>query len=213
MKKLLIFLIAILFVPTLCYASVLEEVPPYVDIVGINENDYNITKTITDDEVIIKLTEKATGLSYSWSFDKNKIDDRISLDFNIDFESTKKEEIDNISGDMDKIYLSFNHHGTLPSNAKIKVNVSSKFKDGDKLYLYYYNETTGNAEFVENNIEVIDGYAEFEINHCSEYFLTGAIVNGATNNPKNLNHIIIGLVVVVLGLMAYTMFKRWLLYY
>lgn len=208
MKKFIAFLIVVLFMPTFCYASVIDEVPPYVDIIGINENDYNITKTITDDEVIIKLTEKSTGLSYSWSFDKDKIDDKISLDFNIDFESTKKEEIDNISGDMDKIYLSFNHHGTLPSNAKIKVNVSSKFKDGDKLYLYYYNESTGNAEFVENNIEVIDGYAEFEINHCSEYFLTGAIVNDATNNPKNLNHIIIGLVVVVLGLMAYTMFKR-----
>lgn len=208
MKKIVTFLIMLLFIPTFCYASVIDEVPPYVDIIGINENDYNITKTITDDEVIIKLTEKATGLSYSWSFDKDKIDNKISLDFNIDFESTKKEEIDNISGDMDKIYLSFNHHGTLPSNAKIKVNVSSKFKDGDKLYLYYYNELTGNAEFVENNIEVIDGYAEFEINHCSEYFLTGAIVNDATNNPKNLNHIIIGLVVVVLGLMAYTMFKR-----
>lgn len=208
MKKFIAFLIVVLFMPTFCYASVIDEVPPYVDIIGINENDYNITKTITDDEVIIKLTEKATGLSYSWSFDKDKIDNKISLDFNIDFESTKKEEIDNISGDMDKIYLSFNHHGTLPSNAKIKVNVSSKFKDGDKLYLYYYNELTGNAEFVENNIEVIDGYAEFEINHCSEYFLTGAIVNDATNNPKNLNHIIIGLVVVVLGLMAYTMFKR-----
>lgn len=208
MKRFIAFLIVVLFMPTFCYASVIDEVPPYVDIIGINENDYNITKTITDDEVIIKLTEKATGLSYSWSFDKDKIDNKISLDFNIDFESTKKEEIDNISGDMDKIYLSFNHHGTLPSNAKIKVNVSSKFKDGDKLYLYYYNELTGNAEFVENNIEVIDGYAEFEINHCSEYFLTGAIVNDATNNPKNLNHIIIGLVVVVLGLMAYTMFKR-----
>lgn len=213
MKRFIAFLIVVLFMPTFCYASVIDEVPPYVDIIGINENDYNITKTITDDEVIIKLTEKATGLSYSWSFDKDKIDNKISLDFNIDFESTKKEEIDNISGDMDKIYLSFNHHGTLPSNAKIKVNVSSKFKDGDKLYLYYYNELTGNAEFVENNIEVIDGYAEFEINHCSEYFLTGAIVNDATNNPKNLNHIIIGLVVVVLGLMAYTMFKRWLSYY
>lgn len=213
MKKIVTFLIMLLFIPTFCYASVIDEVPPYVDIIGINENDYNITKTITDDEVIIKLTEKATGLSYSWSFDKDKIGNKISLDFNIDFESTKKEEIDNISGDMDKIYLSFNHHGTLPSNAKIKVNVSSKFKDGDKLYLYYYNELTGNAEFVENNIEVIDGYAEFEINHCSEYFLTGAIVNDATNNPKNLNHIIIGLVVVVLGLMAYTMFKRWLSYY
>ena len=64
MKKLLIFLIAILFIPTICYASVLDEVPPYVDIVGINESDYNITKTIKNDEVVIGLNEKSTGLSY-----------------------------------------------------------------------------------------------------------------------------------------------------
>ena len=67
MKRFIAFLIVVLFIPTFCYASVIDEVPPYVDIIGINENDYNITKTITDDEVIIKLTEKATGLSYSWT--------------------------------------------------------------------------------------------------------------------------------------------------
>lgn len=208
MKKLLIFLIAILFIPTICYASVLDEVPPYVDIVGINESDYNITKIIKNDEVVIGLTEKSTGLSYSWSFDKNKIKDKITLNFNIDFTSTKKEEIDRLAPEGNKVYISFSHHGDLPTDAKIKVNVKDKFSDGDNLYLYYYNEETKKVEFVEKNIKVKDGYAEFVINHCSEYFLTGAVVNDAVNNPKSLNYVIVGLAGLVIALVGYTLFKR-----
>lgn len=208
MKKLLVFLIAFLFIPTICYASVLDEVPPYVNIIGINENDYNITKTIKNEEVVISLTEKSTGLSYSWSFDKNKIEDKITLNFEIDFVSKNKEEIDKLAGDMNKVYVSFSHHGDLPSDAKIKVDVSEKFDDGDNLYLYYYNEENGNIEFIEKNIKVKDGYAEFVINHCSEYFLTGAVVNDAVNNPQNLNYVIVGLVGLVVLLVGYTLFKR-----
>lgn len=208
MKKFIIFLITVLFIPTFCYASVIDEVPPYVDIIGINENDYNITKTIKDNEIVIDLVEKDTGLSYSWSFDKSKIKEKIKLNFNIDFESTKKEQIDNAAGDNDKIYLSFSHHGTLPTNTKIRVDVSSKFKNGERLYLYYYNEETNKAEFVADNIVVSDGYAEFEIDHCSEYFLTDAIVNDTVNNPKTINKIIIALFLLVMILMCYTLFRK-----
>ena len=63
-------------------------------------------------------------------------------------------------------------------------------------------------EFIEDNIVVEDGFAEFEIDHCSEYFLTGAIVNDAVNNPKSLNYVIIGLAGIVFLLMIYTMFKK-----
>lgn len=210
MKKVVftVLIIMTLFIPVCSYASILDEVPPYVDIVGINEEDYKITKTIANNEITIELVEKATGLSYSWSFDKDKIEERITLNFNIDFESTDKEEIDSIAGDMDKVYVSFSHHGSLPSSARIKVDVSQKFRDGNKLYLYYFNEDTKKIEFIDDNIKVKDGYAEFEIQHCSEYFLTGAIVNDAVNNPKNLNYVIVGLVVVVIGLIAYTIFTR-----
>jgi len=210
MKKVIftLFLIINVFIPVCCYATVLDEVPPYVEIVGISENDYKISKTIKDDEIVVELEEKLGGLKYSWTFDKSEITSRITLDFSIDFQSSKKEEIESITGDMNKVYLSFAHHGDLPSDAKIKVDVSDRFKDGSKLYLYYYNEDIKQMQFIDNNIKVIDGFAEFEIDHCSEYILTGAIVNDAANNPKSLNYVIIALGLLVLVLMAYTMFRK-----
>ena len=48
---------------------------------------------------------------------------------------------------------------------------------------------------------------EFQITHCSDYFLTAAVVNDAVNNPQNVNYIIIGLAVVVFILIAVTLFQ------
>lgn len=210
MKKIIfaLFVIINIFVPVCSYASILDEVPPYVEIIGINESDYIISKTLRENEILIELEEKDTGFKYSWSFDKDKIEDKIKLDFSIDFNSKNQNEIESITGDMDKLYLSFAHHGDLPSNAKIKVDVSNKFKDKDKLYLYYYNEDKKQVEFIDNNIVVKDGYAEFELEHCSEYFLTGAVVNDAQNNPKSLNSVIIILFGFVMILMTYTLFRK-----
>ena len=210
MKKIILnlFGLIIVFMPFNCYATVLDEIPPYIKILGINEDDYKITKTIKDDEIIIDLVEKKTNLNYSWSFDKNKINSTVTLDFTIDFQSKKKQEIDNILKDKNKLYLSFAHHGGLPGVAKIKVDVSNKFKEGSTLSLYYYNESTGELEFVDNEIKVAHGYAEFEIEHCSEYVLTEESTKDTISKMRILSYAITVLGVLVLILITYTLFRK-----
>ena len=59
MRKILIFIAFILVVmPNIAYASILNEVPPFIELDGIDVNDYDITKTLTDKYVTIALEEK-----------------------------------------------------------------------------------------------------------------------------------------------------------
>lgn len=208
MKKVFILIITVVFLtPVFVSAAIIDKIPPKVNFVGVDISNYNITKTITDREVIIKLIEKRTNEEYSWSFNKNNVKDEIKLDFNIDFKSKKEKEIKKVTDDSDKLYISFSHHGELPKGTKVKLNVSQKFKNGDVLALYYYNEEQKKAEFIKDGIKVIDGYVEFDIDHCSEYFLTQAIVNNVEETPKILNKIIIALTFIVIAFGAYTIFK------
>lgn len=209
MKKIYaIFLIAILLMPVMASASILNEVSPYIEIIGIDENKYDISKIITSDKVVVELLEKDTDESYSWSFEKDKIGESIALNFNIDFESSKEDEINLLTNNIDKTYLSFSHHGSLPSSADLKVYIGNKYENGQKLNLYYYNDKKNEVELIKENIEVKDGYVEFPIEHCSEYFLSGAIVNNPKQVSKNMNYIIIGLFFTIMILLTYTMFRR-----
>ena len=71
----------------------------------------------------------------------------------------------------------------------------------------FYNPELDQIEYVDHGIEVKNGYVEFQIDHCSDYFLTAAVVNDAVNNPQSINLIIIGLVIVVFILIAITLFQ------
>lgn len=152
-------------------------------------------------------------LTYTWQFEKTdefyaSISDNLEIDLNlrlnIDTMTKTTKEI-NERVDQNKLIVIFEHHGKLPEVATIRINVAQKFEDGEKLYLYYYNEDSGNIEYIDNKLKVKDGYVEFQIDHCSDYFLTAAVVNDAVNNPKSINYIIIGLGVVVFILVAVTL--------
>lgn len=209
MRKILIFIAFILVVmPNIAYASILNEVPPFIELDGIDVNDYNITKTLTDKYVTIELEEKNTKLKYSWSFEKKYINEPLKLDLKISFDDISEHFEENINSDVNGLYLLFSYHGDLPDKTKIRVDVSKKFSNREHLYLYYYNEKNKRIEFVDKNIEVIDGYAEFEINHCSKYILTNAIMNDASNNPKILSYVIILLIGIVIVLITYTLFRK-----
>jgi len=152
-------------------------------------------------------------LTYTWQFEKTNefyasVSDNLEIDVNLrlSVDADTKETADiNKRVDQNKLVVTFEHHGKLPEVATIRINVADKFKDGEKLYLYYYNDKNKQIEYIDHKLEVVDGYVEFQIDHCSDYFLTAAVVNDAVNNPKSINYIIIGLGAVVFILVAVTL--------
>lgn len=175
----------------------------------------NITKSETKDEIIYEVTDNRKGLQYSWTFNKDEnlmkalkdnmeIDMSLKLDVLTELNNEKLNSIEN----KDKLIISFEHHGELPTKAKVRINVSDKYKDGELLYLYYLNEEQNQIEYIDNKIPVKNGYVEFEITHCSDYFLTASIVQDAVNNPKNVNLIIIVMVIVIIVLIGATLFQN-----
>ncbi len=207
--KIIVFTIfCLISVPSFVNATAMEELPPYVTVHGVDQEKYKIEKTIREDQVIINIIERDGNLYYSWSFDKDKIESEIDLNFELKFVSPKKSEIDAIAENKDKTYLSFTHHGNLPSEATMNVYVGDKYSDKEKLYLYYYNEEKDKVEYVDHDLQVKNGYVTFKIKHCSDYFLTGAVVNNAEGNPKNMNYVIGILAVIIFGLIGANLFFK-----
>ena len=168
----------------------------------------DLLKTDTEDEVIF-IKDKNGKFSYSWTFDKEEYSqNEFDFDLGISFSSNKKNMIDLLSGkNIKKKYISFNHHGKLPSSAVIKTDVEDTFKNVKTLKLYYYNESDETIEFIDE-VEVKNGYVTFEIEHCSEYFLTKSEIKSAEGNKNNGGIIIIGMIIVITGLVGYTLFNN-----
>lgn len=183
--------------------------------VAYNTKKTKIEKTETKDYFYYKIEDYERDLSYSWQFEKDKskeisvedslyiTDDlRLSLDADTNGANRITDKVD-----QKKLIISFDYHGALPLKTTVRINVSDKFKNGDSLYLYYYNPDNDGIEYIAHNVDVKNGYVEFQIEHCSDYFLTAAVVNDAVNNPESVNYIIIGLIVIVFILVAITLIQ------
>ena len=184
-------------------------------VIAMENNKTKMIKTETKDYYYYEIKDYERDLEYSWKFLKNKdnniaVEDslyieedlRLSLDANTNNTAKINEEVKN-----DKLIITFDYHGDLPLETTVRLNVQNRFKNGEKLYIYYYNPELDQIEYVDHGIEVKNGYVEFQIDHCSDYFLTAAVVNDAVNNPQSINLIIIGLVIVVFILIAITLFQ------
>lgn len=145
-----------------------------------------LSQIIKDKNKVTYETKDNDKLMYSWTFDGAKM---TSSDYNIDLkvnvgssanEAAIKAAIPNTKDTP--LYLQFNHHGNLPENTTVKVNVLGTYKDGEVLTLYYYNEETKKLEEVSSGISVKDGFVEFNLAHCSDYVLVKD--NKAPNNAQ-----------------------------
>lgn len=184
-------------------------------VIAMENKQTKMTKLETKEYYYYEIEDYERDLKYSWKFKKNEnkdisveeslfIEDDLRLSLDAQTKDTEKIKED-VS--QDKLIITFDYHGNLPLETTVRINVQDKFKDNERLYLYYYNPELDQIEYIAHNVLVKDGYVEFELEHCSDYFLTAAVVNDAVNNPQSVNYIIIGLIVVVFILVAVTLFQ------
>ena len=121
-------------------------------------------------DITVGVVNSQDYLLYSWTFKAatlNNTDKNVDLTLNVS--DTKNDDI------VELVYLNFAYHGELPGTATLHTYVGKWFQNGDVVYLYYYNEELNRVEVVGDNegLKVVDGYVDFDINHCSTYFLSG----------------------------------------
>lgn len=139
----------------------------------------------------IGVVDKDNKLQYSWTFSEKSMDNtdmEIDLSINFDAEKGKKEKIEKLTGKDDARYITFNHHGDLPGNATIKTYVGDKYKNGEKIYLYYFDEEQEKVLRVgDKPMEVKGGYVEYTITHCSVYFFMDQQLEGVEKDARSLD--------------------------
>ena len=139
-----------------------------LETIKTSQKKANISETIYD-----AVANKFVTL-YTWTLDGSKVTDtNLNLNLKVNLGTSKsKETIDTLVPDKEKsMVIEFLHHGVLPTGTTVKVNVLSKYNNGDLVTLYYYNEETKALEMVSKNLEVKDGFVELALEHCSEYVL------------------------------------------
>ncbi len=170
--------------------EVVTEERPKDEVTVVPEENAVISKDILSEikasgNKVTYENKKDDKVTYAWIFDGSKMTSN-DLDVNLELIVNAKDEVGIkklIPKTQEKpIILDFKHSGVLPGGTRVKVNVSDTYKDGDKVTLYYYNETTKKLEEKVTNIEVIDGNVEFSLEHCSTYTL--ARTNTAPNNAN-----------------------------
>lgn len=149
-------------------------------------------------------------LLYSWTINGKQIKDTNEVVTTIDFTAENIKEIYKASNYADGLYINFKHNGDLPNGTKIKLYVGDKFENESVVNVYQYNESSKKLDFIEDNLEVVEGYIEFEIKHCSEYFVTmSAIGNKVVEDSSTNTFMILTIIsiIVIIGLVTFIFIK------
>ncbi|MFT9057637.1 MAG: hypothetical protein ABF449_13725 [Ethanoligenens sp.] len=154
--------------------------------------------------------EKKDGdkLLYFWTFNGKNITAPADIDMSLT--ASASSPIGKLLGIKGKaLYLDFTHSGTLPGKATVSVNVGDTYKDGDTIYAYYYDPSSKKAELIEKDITVKDGFASFNITHCSTYFFTSSPLPAVASGRSVSGSPVVPIIVVVLASLAALAFLYW----
>lgn len=202
-----------------------------VDMNGATVVPGDVLDTIAGKDVTIVFH---MGNGITWSVNGNSITtDKVS---DIDFSVKVGEEagnnipvdvINNVTGERYSIQISLAYDGEFGFTAVLSINMEAK-NVGLYANLFYYNETTGELEFICADEIAEDGTADLTFTHASDYTIvideapvdgngaddsTGTGSNNVTTESKEdswnpLWIIIIGAIVIVAGLGIFFIIKK-----
>ena len=140
---------------------------------------------------------------YTWILDGSKINDFEELEMGITFKSDNEKKISKLSNYADGLYLNMKHNGSVPNGTKLKIYVGNKFSDKDKVNIYHYDKNNNNLEEISKGVKVKDGYVEFDIKKCSDYFITMSTI-GALKDSKSASKtsLVLPIVLIVITLLV-----------
>lgn len=172
----------------------------------ISKDDLNLIKK---SKKIVRFSyyDENDKLIYSWIIDGKKIEKVYEVNTTINLSGNKAKDIKKLSNYADGIFLDFKHNGILVNGTSIKLYVGDKFEDGNLVSVYYYNEKNNTLDLKIESIKVKKGYIEFDIDHCSNYFVT--MSNLKDNKSNNVFAIIIIIeLIIVITIMVFYFIKR-----
>lgn len=97
---------------------------------------------------------------------------------NLGLSLERDEEFSTAIGGADVYQLHFSHSGDFPGKISFTFK-ADKSNPGDTVYLYYYRSASGVTEGIQSAVVDENGFVTFDIYHCSSYFVSGTVVEGA----------------------------------
>jgi len=143
-------------------------------------------------------------INYTWIINGKNISNVSDIDTSIKFNSDNIENIGKLTNYADLVYLDFQHSGELPNGTKVRIYVGDKYNNNEKVNVYYYNEDKNKMDTVELDVEVLEGYAEFEIEHCSEYVITKSVLE----SKSTFNYFMIIAILEFVVIVGYILFIK-----
>ena len=151
--------------------------------------------------ILTKFDSETKKILYSFVLDGNKI--KSSGEFNPNI-SAVVEELDDMEEAFNYaagIYLDFTNCGDIPKGIVLKYFVGDKYKDNDKVNLYSYDSTK--VTQLKENILVVDGYIEFNVDDTVRHLISKAKILNAESKSDEVNiwfFVSLGLIgVIVVG--------------
>lgn len=155
------------------------------------------------------------GDGFVWKFSADSIkDSNISESFNAEVyvgDAVSKEAVEAIKqateSKTEEVYpFSFSHHGKLPGEAEITIEVKPELK-GKTVYIYYLNDKNEPVA-AGKGVVTEDNTLTFTTDHCSVWFLSQDKIDSGF--PLTAVLIIVGVVLLLAagGLTAFLLIKR-----